>query len=213
MHCGAGASWRVAHQRKSVSAVLPDTAQNAQTPLRTLESLTRADIRDAVPDARNLESKGNGAPAEPLKLVVCLEVPWHIHVALQLRNKANFLPFKNASRSRSKLASRAPEKIRTVHGNNPAPSQHIAWTSSTSMSLSPGPHHFNIGMVSLHFLVGGRWKESCITLRAPHRVGTCVAILKWGGRRGDRMSCQMSRSGRAVVEVVQDYFHAQKTNL
>ena len=44
------------------SAVLPDTAVNAQTPLQTLESLTRADVRDAVLDALANPEDNGGRP-------------------------------------------------------------------------------------------------------------------------------------------------------
>ena len=92
------------------SAALPDTAQNAPTPLRTLNGLRRKDIRDAVLDAlANPESSCNGGrPRQavvPLKLVTFLEIPLHFHVALQLREKSSFLAFKKALRSRSRLAS------------------------------------------------------------------------------------------------------------
>jgi hypothetical protein len=78
--------------------------------LLTLHGLRREDIRDAVLDAlAHPEDNNNGGrprePVEPVKLVVFLEIPWHFHVALKLRQKIAFLPFKKALRSRSRLAS------------------------------------------------------------------------------------------------------------
>ena len=70
----------------ALSAVLPDTAQNALQPLRTLDGLRRDDVRDAVLDALSnpVIQHSGGRPRDaiqPLKLVVFLEVPCHFHVA------------------------------------------------------------------------------------------------------------------------------------
>ena len=92
------------------AAVLNSSAEAAQTPLRTLDGLRREDIRDAVLDAFANPSTSTlgGRPrkeATPKKLVVFLEVPWHFHVAVSLADATTFIPFKQALRQRSKLAS------------------------------------------------------------------------------------------------------------
>ena len=124
----------------TLSAVLPDTAQNAQPPLRTLENLSREDVRDAVLDAlANPEQSENGgrprAPAQPLKLVVCLEIPWHFHVALKLRYKTGFLPFKNALRARSGLASHWS----TSHREWWSPLRYLCFASDTKLAIDEEP--------------------------------------------------------------------------
>ena len=53
--------------------------------------------------------KGGRPQKEPVgveSMVVFLEEPRHFHVALRLTNRASFLPFKQALRARSALASR-----------------------------------------------------------------------------------------------------------
>ena len=96
------------------AAVLEATALQAETPLKSLEGLERADIRDAVLDAvqhpaEDTNRRGRGRPRtqalEAVKLVVFLEEPRHFHVALKLTCLSRFLPLKAALRRRSGLAS------------------------------------------------------------------------------------------------------------
>ena len=96
------------------AAVLDATALEAETPLKSLEGLTRADIRDAVLDAvqhpaEDTNRNGRGRPRtqalEAVKLVVFLEEPRHFHVALKLNGLSRFLPLKAALRQRGGLAS------------------------------------------------------------------------------------------------------------
>ena len=97
----------------TLAGVLEDTAASAQTPLRTLDGITRDMVRDAVLDAiQNPHNTGRGgrpqqsdAKACLLKLVVVLEEPRHFHVAVKLSKRVVFMPFKMALRMRSGFAS------------------------------------------------------------------------------------------------------------
>lgn len=87
------------------------SATAASRPLRSLEGLSRADIRDAILDVFNSppEDKRRGrkraTPISIAKMVVFEEVPKHYHVAIKLSCRAPFLIFKNALRDRHGLAS------------------------------------------------------------------------------------------------------------
>ena len=92
--------------------VLAETALVAEQPLKTLDGLTREDIRDAVLDAIANPVLGNlrgGRPRtnalEVTKLVVFLEEPRHFHCAIKLTDQTRFLPLKKALRQRAGLAS------------------------------------------------------------------------------------------------------------
>ena len=96
------------------AAVLAQTAEQeaSETPLRTLDDVTREAIRDAILDAVAnpiLEQPHGGRPTtntlKAVKLVVFLEQPKHFHVALKVTPKTRFLPLKLALRRRSGLAS------------------------------------------------------------------------------------------------------------
>jgi len=95
------------------AAVLPDTADQAAVPLRTLDAVTRENVRDAVLDAvahpvregQVLGGRPSTVPATVDKLVVFQEEPKHFHVALKLSVLSRFLPFARALRIRSGLAS------------------------------------------------------------------------------------------------------------
>jgi hypothetical protein len=94
------------------AAVLEETALQSETPLKTLQGLSRAEIKDAILDAVAhplQDSSQGGRPRtktlEVLKLVVFLEEPLHFHVALKLNSLSRFLPLKAALRQRSGLAS------------------------------------------------------------------------------------------------------------
>ena len=94
------------------AAVLAQTALDSVKPLRTLLEVTREVIRDAVLDAVanpvDLQPSGGrprkNKPAVQM-LVVALEEPRHFHVALKVTSTQRFLPFKQALRDRSGLAS------------------------------------------------------------------------------------------------------------
>lgn len=85
----------------------------AHVPPRSLEGVTREQIRDAVLDAvahpaAALHSAGGRPRTKVLsvvKLVVFLEQPLHFHVALRLSAESRFLPLKDALRQRSGFAS------------------------------------------------------------------------------------------------------------
>ena len=92
--------------------VLEATALSSSTPLRTLDGLTREDVRDAMLDAISnpiVDASRGGRPRTipiaPVCMVVVLEEPLHFHVALKMSTKSRFLPFKAALRQRSGLAS------------------------------------------------------------------------------------------------------------
>lgn len=93
------------------AAVLVETAQVAEVPLKTIDDASRESVRDAVLDAvRNpVAESGAGRPrtrqAEVVKLVVFLEEPKHFHVAIKLTVFSRFLPFKMALRMRSGFAT------------------------------------------------------------------------------------------------------------
>jgi hypothetical protein len=94
------------------AAVLPDTVDQAAVPLRTLEDVTREQIRDAVLDAVANPARENPVGGRPgtaqnfvEKLVVFLEEPRHFHVALKLSGKCRFVALARALRLRSGLAS------------------------------------------------------------------------------------------------------------
>ena len=98
------------------AAVLPDTVAAAaagSAPLRSLEGITREQIRDAVLDAcANPTQRLQGARGRrranaivATKLVVFLEEPRHFHVAIKFTEKTAFLPIKTALRARAGLAS------------------------------------------------------------------------------------------------------------
>ena len=94
------------------AGVLADTVEAADTPLRTLDDLTRQHILDAVLDAIAHPVVVNARGGRPrsvqavaLKVVVFLEEPRHFHVALKVSSKCRFLPFKLALRQRAGLAS------------------------------------------------------------------------------------------------------------
>ena len=94
------------------ASVLESTALMASTPVRTLDGLTRENVRDAVLDAIGnpiQDSSRGGRPRTQAITVICMvtvrEEPLHFHVALKLSAKARFLPFKTALRQRSGLAS------------------------------------------------------------------------------------------------------------
>jgi len=95
----------------TLAAVLHETALASDTPLRTLNNVTREEVRDAVLDAvRNpVRHVGGGRPStadfQVLKLVVALEEPRHFHVALKIHPISRFMPFKQALRNRSGFAS------------------------------------------------------------------------------------------------------------
>lgn len=96
----------------TLAAVLAATAERSETPVRTLDDLTREAVRDAVLDAVSnpvvVHPRG-GRPVTTvltaLKLVVFMEQPKHFHVALKVTPKTRFLPIKVALRRRSGLAS------------------------------------------------------------------------------------------------------------
>ena len=96
------------------AAVLSETAQQAETPLKELTDLSRSDIMDAMLDALahpvvEAANQRGGRPRskgiEAVKLVVFMEEPKHFHVALRLSAVSRFMPFKTALRQRSGLAS------------------------------------------------------------------------------------------------------------
>ena len=93
------------------AGILLDSSATAATPLKVLDGLTREHIRDAVMDAINNPSnlgRGGRPPTERVKvrrLAVFMEMPLHFHVAVQLSKRSRWLPFKNALRCRSGLAS------------------------------------------------------------------------------------------------------------
>ena len=91
--------------------VLAKTALEAQTPLKTLDGLTRENIRDAMLDAvQNPAHMGRGGRPQKEKpkvllMVVVLEQPLNFHVASRFSIRVVFSPFKLALRQRSGLAS------------------------------------------------------------------------------------------------------------
>lgn len=94
--------------------ILNNTAEVAEPPLRDVAALSREDISKALQDAvANPSSAGprrGGRPrTRPLaidKMVVFKEMPGpHFHVALKLSCDSRWLPFKEALRLRSQLAS------------------------------------------------------------------------------------------------------------
>eukprot|EP00973_Karenia_brevis_P066870 9296547-Karenia_brevis.AAC.1 len=94
------------------AAVLEATALASTTPLKSLQGLTRTNIQDAVLDAvANPVAAGHGGGRPRTvqiiveKLVVAMEMPLHFHAALKLSCKTRFMPFKQALRNRSGLAS------------------------------------------------------------------------------------------------------------
>jgi hypothetical protein len=97
----------------TLAGVLEDTAASAPTPLKTLDGVTRAMVRDAVIDAiqHPHDTQRGGRPQKNddkcllLKLVTVLEEPTHFHVAVKLSKRVVFLPFKMALRRRSGFAS------------------------------------------------------------------------------------------------------------
>ena len=96
----------------TVAGVLKSTVDTAVQPLRTLDGLTREQVRDAILDAVShpvLDERHHGrAPDAPLcfaKMVVCLEQPPHFHVALKLNRRTLLMPLKRDLRLRSGLAS------------------------------------------------------------------------------------------------------------
>jgi len=95
------------------AAILDATALAAEVPLRSLDGLSREDIKAAVLDAvehpvQDANQRGGRprtATMEAQKLVVFLEEPRHFHVALRLGAVSRFLPLKTALRRRAGLAS------------------------------------------------------------------------------------------------------------
>jgi len=93
------------------AAVLAETAEAAEPPLRTLDGLTRADIHAAIADAvanpQTARSAGRprASTLEVQRMVVVLEQPLHFHVALKLNSQTRFVPLKAALRARAGLAS------------------------------------------------------------------------------------------------------------
>lgn len=93
------------------ASIIPDTAANAQEPLKTLDGVSRVAIRDAVLDAiaNPVDMRRGGRPcndkAEADRMAVFLETPLHFHVALRLSRRTVFMPYKLALRQRSGLAS------------------------------------------------------------------------------------------------------------
>ncbi len=96
------------------AAVLPDTA-DAQlgVPLRTLEGVTRANVRDAILDAvahpvaslARVGGRPRTTTLSAVKLVVFEEQPKHFHVAIRLSAQTRFLPLKMAIRNRCGFAT------------------------------------------------------------------------------------------------------------
>ena len=95
----------------TLAAVLTATALASSTPLRTLEGVTREEVRDAIVDAvQNPAGAGRGgrpccAECKVLKIVVVLEEPRHFHAAVKISVARTFLQFKQALRNRSGFAS------------------------------------------------------------------------------------------------------------
>ena len=159
------------------AAVLDETALLAEAPLKTLEGMTREDVRDAILDAvanpAQDQNQRAGRPRtkklEALKLVVFLELPLHFHVALKLDGLARFLPLKWALRLRAGLSSHWS----TTHTQWYSPVRYgvfttehkavvdlapLVWTQAggtlEAVKDGPGPHHRfkadNGGILSLY---------------------------------------------------------------
>jgi len=83
----------------------------AAQPLRTLDQISRENIRDAILDVFRTPPEGRrpGRPkitATPVvKMVIFLELPKHFHVALKLSGRVRFAPYKAALRIKHGLAS------------------------------------------------------------------------------------------------------------
>ena len=95
------------------AAVLASSASAAAAsrPLRTLDEVTRVNIRDAIldifadPPGERRAGRRRATPISVVKMVVFEEVPKHFHVAIKLSCRTPFLVFKNALRDRHGLAS------------------------------------------------------------------------------------------------------------
>ena len=93
------------------SAVLSETAQQAETPLKEVADLSRSDIMDAMLDAlahpvvEAANQRGGRPRSKRIEAVKLMEEPKHFHAALRLSAVSRFLPFKTALRQRSGLVS------------------------------------------------------------------------------------------------------------
>jgi hypothetical protein len=102
---------RLAVYLVTLAQVLEAKALAADQPLRTLDGLSRADVRDAIlgavrsPAATRPGGWGRVVPLDVEKMVVFFENPQHFHVALKLTSRSAFMPLKLALRQNSGLAS------------------------------------------------------------------------------------------------------------
>ena len=102
---------RLAVYLVTLAQVLEAKALAADQPLRTLDGLSRADVRDAIlgavrsPAATRPGGWGRVVPLDVEKMVVFFENPQHFHVALKLPSRSAFMPLKLALRQNSGLAS------------------------------------------------------------------------------------------------------------
>ena len=114
----------------TLAAVLAETALDATTPLRTIEDLSREDVRDFVLDAISNPIKlglGTGRPHAGLpkvvKMIVAKELPLHFHGDGPRRRRRNGGPDDRPQKDRSK-------QIRQVRFHVPRPCYQVDHASS-----------------------------------------------------------------------------------
>ena len=150
----------------TLAQVLGETAQGASTPLRSIDKMSREEVRDAVLDAIQNPVRGGagrplGEPASVLKLVVAKELPLHFHIALKLTKRLVFMPFKLSLRARSGLASHWSTShrefwstVRYLHFTT----EHKAMVDSDKISWTPDGKALDFYMESQEPFVASAYK-------------------------------------------------------
>ena len=175
--------WQIAENPKgqmevylvTFAKILETSASDASSSLRTLDLISRENIRDAMLDAFAhpvLETGGRPRKQQlhVCKMVVFLEEPKHFHVAVKLNCKVRFLPYKNALRLRHQLASHW------------SPS-HTMWWSAVRYGTHVTKHKRLIDSHPLCYSADGR----PLRLYEESQEPWCAAVAK---RRREQAVCQ-----------------------